>query len=381
MTHIHPSWLEIDLDALAFNVQSIKQFVGPRVKVSAVVKANAYGHGAVEIARTALASGATRLCVAYLGEAIELREAGITAPILVMAYTPATALHEAIQRDIAFSVSELAVAQAASRAALALQKPARIHLKIDTGMSRLGVLAAEAPPLIDALVSLPGVQLEGLFTHFSAADDNPDYTALQLRRLNQVLAQQHGARVGARVGTPITIHAANSAATLSYPEAHFDQVRPGVSLYGLTPFSSGWGKLPVPLRPVLTWKAQLALVKTLPAGTPISYGNTYVCESPRRIGVVPVGYGDGFRRAPQHYGEVLIAGQRAPIVGRVCMDQTMVDVTDILTAQTDSEVVIIGQQGAEHITTEAVAARLGTINYEVTTGLAARLPRLYRKSA
>ena len=371
MPLIHPSWLEINLGALAHNVGAIKQFVGPNVAVSAVVKANAYGHGAVEIARTALVSGANGLCVAYLSEAIQLRDAGITAPILVLAYTPAAAIPEAIRHDVAFSISELSVAQAASRAALNLQKPARVHLKIDTGMSRLGVLAHEALPLIEALTTLPGVRLEGIFTHFSWADGDPDYTSLQLRRLNETLSQtQHPQH-------RVTIHAANSAATLNHPEAHFNQVRPGVSLYGLTPFASGWGKLPVDLQPVLSWKAQLALVKTLPAGTPISYGNTYICDTPRRIGVVPVGYADGFRRAPNHYGAVLIDGQRAPILGRVCMDQTMVDVTDIPAAHTDSEVVIIGQQGQARITTEDVAAQLGTINYEVTSGLSARLPRLF----
>ena len=368
MSHIHPSWLEINLDALAYNVGAIKHFVGPNVALSAVVKANAYGHGAIDIARTALNSGATRLCVAYLGEAIQLREAGITAPILVLAYTPAHAIAEAIQHDVAFSISELALGQAASRAAVALQKPARVHLKIDTGMSRLGVLANEAVPLIEALIELPGLHLEGIFTHFSWADGDPDYTTLQLGRLNMVLAQ---------LRHPVTIHAANSAATLNHPEAHFDQVRPGIALYGLTPFASGWGQLPVDLQPVLAWKAQLALVKTLPTGTPISYGNTYTCESERRIGVVPVGYADGFRRAPHHFGSVLIDGQHAPILGRVCMDQTIVDVTHIPNARTDSKVVIIGQQGQARISAEDVATQLGTINYEVTTALAARLPRIF----
>ena len=368
MSQIHPSWLEINLDALAHNVGTIKQFIGPKVALSAVVKANAYGHGAVEIAHTALTSGASSLCVAYLGEAIQLRDAGIRAPILVMAYTPDHAIAEAIQHNAAFSISELSIAQAASRTAITLQKPARVHLKIDTGMSRLGVLAHEALPLLEALTELPGLHLEGVFTHFSWADGDPNYTSLQLQRLNKIVSCMHHR---------VTIHAANSAATLNHPGAHFDQVRPGIALYGLTPFASGWGQLPVDLQPVLTWKAQLALVKTLPADTPISYGNTYTCETERRIGVVPVGYADGFRRAPNNFGAVLINGQRAPILGRVCMDQTMVDVTDIPTAHTNSEVVIIGQQGSARITAEDVASQLGTINYEVATALSARLPRIF----
>ena len=396
----HPSWIEIDLTAIAHNVRAIKQFVGPNVTVNAVVKGNAYGHGAIEVARTALENGAGYLSVAYLKEAIELREAGITAPILILAFTPAQFVRTAIQHDFVISMSDLSVARAASQAAVALQTPARIHIKIDTGMSRLGVLPADAAAFVDEVRNLPGVIIEGIFTHFSCADCDETYTQAQLTTFREILhldlaglnlAQLNLSRSNlpglGRKTSPenlaglVThyIHAANSAATLAYPEAHFNMVRPGIALYGLTPFAEGWGKLSLALKPALTWKAQIALIKTLPAGTPVSYGNTYVCPSERRIAIIPIGYADGFRRAPQNFGEMLVRGQPAPIIGRVCMDQTMLDVTDIPNIQPNDEVVIIGQQAQQRITAEDIAARLGTINYEVTTALLTRVPRIFIK--
>ncbi len=383
---LHPSWIEVDLNAIAHNVRAIKQFVGPNVMVNAVVKGNAYGHGIVEVARTALENGAGYLSVAYLKEAIELREAGIIAPILALAFTPADGVRTAIQQGVAFSVSDLSVAHAASKAAVALQTPARIHIKIDTGMSRLGVLAKDAPAFVDEVRRLPGIEIEGLFTHFSCADCDEAYTQAQLTKFREALPQNlaglNAAGLNLSRSNPrglVTryIHAANSAATLAYPAAHFNMVRPGLALYGLTPFAAGWGKLPVALKPALSWKAQIALIKTLPAGTPVSYGNAYVCPSERRIAVIPVGYADGFRRGPANFGEMLVRGQRAPIAGRVCMDQTMLDVTDIPAAQPGDEAVIIGPQGAACITAEEIATRLGTINYEVTTALLTRVPRIF----
>jgi alanine racemase len=383
---LHPSWIEVDLRAIAHNVRAIKLFVGPNVTVNAVVKGNAYGHGAIEVARTVLQHGAEHLSVAYLKEAIELREAGITAPILVLAFTPAEWVRTAVQRNLAFSVSDMSVARAASQAAIELGRPAHIHIKIDTGMSRLGVLAAEASAFIAQVRTLPAIAIEGLFTHFSCADSDETYTQAQLTLFRQCVtqvlaalntAQQNQSRSNLPGSGGVRyLHAANSAATLNFPESHFNMVRPGLALYGLTPFSEGWGKLPVALQPALTWKAQIALIKALPAGTPVSYGNSYVCPSSRHIAVIPVGYADGFRRAPHNFGEVLVRGQRAPIVGRVCMDQTMIDITDIPATQPNDEVVILGRQGDQKITAEDIATRLGTINYEVTTALLRRVPRL-----
>ena len=264
---LHPSWIEIDLAAIAHNVRTIKQFVGPNVMLNAVVKGNAYGHGAVEVARTALKNGAGYLSVAYLKEAIQLREAGITSPILILAFTPAQFVREAIQHNLAFSVSDLTVARAASQAAINLQTPARIHIKIDTGMSRLGVLAADAAAFVDEVRSLPGIVIEGIFTHFSCADCDEAYTQAQLTTFRGVLPLDLAGLNATDLVTHF-VHAANSAATLAYPTAHFNMVRPGIALYGLTPFAEGWGKLPVALKPALTWNAQIALFKTLPAGTP-----------------------------------------------------------------------------------------------------------------
>ena len=386
MKLLHPSWIEIDLAAIAHNVRAIKQFIGSGVALNAVIKGNAYGHGEVEVARTVLSSGASYLSVAYLKEAIELRDAGITAPILVLAFTPAEFVRDAIQNNVAFSISDLNIARAASQAAIALQTPARVHLKIDTGMSRLGVLAAHADTFADELRAMPGLEIEGIFTHFSCADCDEAYTRMQLMRFRQVLPPDLAglntrdfvsSRSNPRGIVTHFVHAANSAATLAYPEAHFNMVRPGIALYGLTPFATGWGQLTSPLQPALAWKAQVALVKNLPADTPVSYGNTYIAPSERTLAVIPVGYADGFRRAPNNFGEMLVRGQRAPIVGRVCMDQTMIDVTEIPNVQQGDEVVIIGQQGSQRISAEDIAARIGTINYEVTTSLLTRVPRVF----
>jgi alanine racemase len=370
---MHPSWIDIDHAALAHNTRTLKKVVGANVALCAVIKGNAYGHGMVEVARTVLRHGADRLAVAYLNEALALRAAGIAAPVLIMAYTPAAAVSEAVAHDCAFSVSTLDVAQAASRAACMLQKPAQVHIKIDTGMSRLGVLTHQAAPLIAAVRALPGIHLAGLFTHFSCADSDEAYTQHQLTQFVAVLNALPGSL---SKHNQLTIHAANSAGTLAFSAAHFNMVRCGIALYGLTPFKTGWGNSAAPLKPVLSWKAQVALVKTVPAGTPVSYGNTYVCETERTIAVVPVGYADGFRRTPNHFGEVLVRGQRAALVGRVCMDQCMIDVTTIPDVSIGDEVVIIGEQGDERISAEDVAARLGTLNYEVTSALLERVPRI-----
>ncbi|MCD6289832.1 MAG: alanine racemase, partial [Anaerolineae bacterium] len=248
--------------------------------------------------------------------------------------------------------------------------PARVHVKVDTGMGRLGVLPKEAPDFIESIVRLPGLEIEGIFTHFSGADDaDKHYTRWQLQRFHRVLEtiRQRGLRI------PI-IHAANSAALLTVPESRFNMVRLGIAMYGLAP--SADTPLPPGLRPALAWKTVIAQVKTLPPGSFVSYGNTYQTRGWERIAVIPVGYADGFRRAPKHWEYVLTHGQRAPIVGRVCMDQTMINVTHIPNVHQNDEVVLIGQQGEDVITADEVATRLGTINYEVISEILARVPRV-----
>ena len=374
-----PTWVEVDLEAIAHNVQRIVEMVGSKVIVLAVLKADGYGHGALRVARTVLNNGARYLGVASINEGTALRRAGIAAPILVLGYTPAWQARELVLNDLSATVFNLDVARALSRAAADLPAPrvaarpgnGRVptHIKVDTGMGRLGLLPDEVLPFVLELQRLPNLMLEGIFTHFSVADSDPDYTRWQLNRFQQVL----GTLAEAGVRPPLA-HAANSAAVLTLPESHLDMVRPGIVLYGLHP--SPQVRCPPDFRPAMRFKTQVAQVKTLPAGSYVSYGNTYQTSGEQRIAVIPAGYADGFRRAPRHWGEVLVRGRRAPIVGRVSMDQTMIDVTAIPGVRQGDEVVLIGEQGNEQITAEEVAERLGTISYEVVSEILARVPRV-----
>ncbi len=363
-----PTWVEIDLTAVAGNLRWVVDHVAP-ARVLAVLKADGYGHGAVKVARTALNNGAAMLGVASLNEALPLRSAGIAAPILILGYTPPWQARELVRHDVTATVFDLDVAHALSRAAGELKGRLRVHVKVDSGMGRLGLLPDQVVPFVLALRELPRLELEGLFTHFSVADTDLEYTRWQLERFRAVL----GALEEAGVHVPL-VHAANSAAIFTLPEAHFSLVRLGIALYGLDPSA----EVPCPpgFRPALMFKTQVAQVKTLPPGSFVSYGNAYRTQGEERIAVIPVGYADGFRRAPRHWGEVLVRGQRAPIVGRVCMDQTMLCVSHIPGVRRGDEVVLIGRQGQEEITAEEVAERLGTITYEVVSEILARVPRV-----
>jgi alanine racemase len=364
-----PTWLEVDLSAIADNVRCLCETIGPEVSLLAVLKADGYGHGALKVARTALNNGASMLGVACVSEGLALRQDGVTAPILVLGYTPAWQARQAVLDDINVTVFDLDVARAFSTAATELNRPARLHVKVDTGMGRLGLQPDEVLPFLAEITPLPGLAVDGLFTHFSVADSDLDYTRLQLGRFRGVLDQVR------RAGHAIPyIHAANSAGLLALPQARFNLVRAGIALYGLTP--SPQVSLPEGMRPALAFKTEIAQVKTLPPGSYVGYGNTYQTRVEERIAVIPVGYADGFRRAPHHWGHVLVRGERAPVVGRVCMDQSMIDVTQIPGVRRGDEVVLIGRQGEEEITVEQVAERLGTINYEVISEILARVPRV-----
>ena len=364
-----PTWLEVDLEAVAHNVRRVVEIVGPAVKVLAVLKADGYGHGAVRVARTALNNGAYCLGVASINEGLALRKAGISAPILVLGFTPAWQARELVLNSLSATVFDMDVAQALSRAAGQLDRQVKVQVKVDTGMGRLGVLPDDVVPFVLALRSLPQLVMEGIFTHFSVADADPAYTRWQADRFQRVLE----ALSKEGVDVPL-IHAANSAAILSLPESHFGMVRLGIAMYGLHP--SPQVRCPPDFRPALSFKTEVAQVKTLAPGSYVSYGNTYQTTDRQSIAVIPVGYADGFRRAPRHWGEVLVRGRRAPIVGRVCMDQTMIDVTAIADVRQGDEVVLIGEQGGESITAEQVAERLGTVNYEVVSEILARVPRV-----
>jgi len=370
---IRPTWVEIDLSAIAGNTRQIAALVGPRVRILASLKADAYGHGAVKVGHTVLRNGASMLGVATVSEAIPLRDAGINAPILVFGYIPAWQMREAVRLGVTLTLYSIEAAQAASRAALALGKTALVHIKVDSGMGRLGIRAEQLESivhLVKMVRELPGLQLEGIFTHFAMADAlDQTHTRVQFARFQNVLQvlEEEGIR-------PPLAHAANSAATLTFPEARLDMVRPGIALFGLHP--SEEVPLPDTFRPALSFKTQVSQVKLIPAGEYISYGCTFYTERPTTIAVLPVGYADGFRRAPANWGSVLIHGQSAPLLGRVCMDQCMVDVSHIPRTRAGDEVVLIGRQGSATLTAEQVAQRLGTINYEVVSEILARVPRV-----
>lgn len=372
-----PTWVEIDLSAIGNNTRQIQALVGPQVRILASLKADAYGHGALKVARTVLHNGASMLGVATVSEAIPLREAGISAPILVFGYVPLWQMREAVRLDLTLTLYAIESAQALSRAAQALQKTVNVHVKVDSGMGRLGIRAEqinEILALVREINSLPGLQLEGIFTHFAMADSaDLTHAHLQLSRFQQVLQALEAEQL-----RPPIVHAANSAAMLNLPEARFDMVRPGIALYGLDP--SPDARLPEGFQAALSFKTTVAQVKDIPAGECISYGCAYTTEHPTRVAVLPVGYADGFRRGPANWGSVLIHGQAAPILGRVCMDQCMVDVTAIPQTRMGDEVVLIGSQigpgGKATLTAEQVAQRLGTINYEVVSEILARVPRV-----
>jgi alanine racemase len=367
------TWAEIDLDAIDYNVKAYKRHIGERVKLIAVVKANAYGHGALPVAGAALAAGAEMLAVHRAIEGAELRRSGVQAPILIMGYTPPDGADLIVQQRLTPSLITYDFAQALSGRACALGARLPVHIKIDTGMSRYGLMPEEVLDFLQGMAGLPGIQLEGLFTHFATADwADPTFVRQQLAIFNQVrqAAQQAGF-------TFPLVHAANSAATMKLPEAHFDAVRPGIALYGLDP-SSEWPPV-FEIHPALTLKSKVSRVRTLPAGAGVSYSRTYITPRPTLAALVPVGYGDGYHRLLSNQGQVLIRGRRARLIGRVCMDQFVVDASDIPDLQQDDEVVLVGRQGGEQIRAEEVGALAGTINYEVTTSLLPRGARAYRR--
>jgi len=362
-----PTWIEIDQGAIAGNVRRLRDHIGPETALMAVVKANAFGHGAVAVSTTALLNGATHLGVATVNEGVELRESGITAPILVLGYTPPYAGEQAIRYDLRLTLYDLELARLFNRAAADMDAQLYVHIKLDTGMSRLGLLPDQVIPFFRALPAMKHIEAEGLFTHFSVADDDPAFTLQQLEAFQRQVAVLRASGIAFRY-----LHAANSAATLRLPETHLSMVRVGLAMYGLDP---GVPLLPG-MRPALTWKTSVAQVKTLAPGTFVGYGNTWRANNAATIAVIPVGYADSFRRGPANWGDVLVHGKRAPLVGRVSMDQAMIDVTQIQDVVIGDEVILIGVQGDDRITADDVAERLGTSNYEVVSTILARVPRL-----
>ncbi len=366
----YPSQVSVDLGAVAANVRSIKALVRHDVSLMAVVKANAYGHGAPEVARVAIRNGADLLAVANIAEALELRRAGIDAPILTLSYAPAEAIPAAIESNVAVTVYDWEQARQYQSAAADNLGTLSAHIKVDTGMGRLGSLPGDAAELCSLVSDLPALRLAGIYTHFSSADADSQYTAEQLSLFADLVTglEQKGFQFQ-------YVHAANSAALLTKPSSHLNLARPGLLLYGLNPL--GRGKGPAWLKPAMTWKTVIAQLKTLRGGSAVGYGNTYWTGGRERIAVLPVGYADGLRRSPRTWREVLVRGQRAPLVGRVSMEKTTINVSHIPGAKAGDEVVLLGKQGDDEISADEIAAWLGSINYEVVTSIAPRAPRAY----
>lgn len=367
---MRPTQAIVDLNAIAANVRLLRERLGP-VRMMAVVKAQGYGHGSIEVSRTALKYGADALGLATPEEALMLREAGLGAPVLVMGAMDPRLLEDQIRLGIAQTVWEPEAIRAVEMAAARQNRPGRVHLKLDTGMHRLGVsTAAGLAVVLEAFADSPHVVMEGLFSHLADSTRGEDaFVHEQEVRLEAMLSTVR------KAGFAPTVHLANSGGVLGFPSTWRDMVRPGLALYGYHP--DGIGAPSEGLRPALTWRTRIVHIHRVPSGETIGYGRTRRVEEPLLVATLPVGYADGYSRLLSNAGQVLIRGQRAPIVGRVCMDQCMVDVTGIPEVQTGDEVVLLGEQSGATLWADELALWMGTVSYEVLCAIGIRVPRIY----
>lgn len=364
-----PTRIRVDLDALSHNLRALRRHVG--VPVMGIVKANAYGHGLVPVARHLEAQGVEQLGVAFVEEGLALRRAGLQVPILVLGGIHAPQVTQFLIHDLEVTVSSIDKLRQVERAAESIGRKAVIHLKIDTGMERIGVHSESAAAFVEAAVASPWCTVKGIYSHLACSDDpSSGMTAEQLQRF--LAACSHFDRIGAPM--PLR-HLANSGGVLHFPETWLDMVRPGIALYGVMPDPASHTALA--LEPALSLVSSVVYFKVVKAGRTVSYGATWAAASDTRVITLPIGYGDGYPRALSSRGEVLVRGQRHQIVGRICMDQFMVDLGPHGTAYNGDEVVLIGRQGEDAIACEAVAVAAGTIPYEILTGLNERIPREY----
>ena len=370
---VRPTRAEIGLEYLRHNLTELARVA--HVPIWAVLKADAYGHGAKAVARTLERAGAQGFCVALIEEGIELREAGIVAPILVMGSHYASAWPELLRHQLTPVLSRVDQIEALAEEVRERAGPAfGVHVKIDTGMARLGVPMSELSGFAEALLRRPELRLEALMTHFASAESDAEFVGLQLDRFEQASA------LLARLGLPVRLrHAANTAALLAQPRARLDLVRPGIGLFGMAPGVASAQHL----RPVMRVRSEVISLRSLPPGASVGYGATFRATRESRVATIPMGYGDGLSRALSNRGQVLVRGRRAPIAGAVSMDLTSVDVTDIPGVQIGDEVVVLGSQegplGADTISAQEIAAHTGTIAWEVLTGISRRVPRFYRE--
>lgn len=367
----------VDLDAVCFNMERMKSNIAPDTKIMGIIKTDGYGHGAVPIGRELeQLNYVFGYGVATAEEAYSLREAGLRKPILILGYTFPYCYEELIRKEIRPAVFRYDMLEELAACAAKLGKKAKIHIKVDTGMTRIGILPdEEGLSFVQKALSYKELEIEGIFTHFARADEK-DKTSVK-EQFDQI--SQFWKRVEAQTGYRIPIkHCSNSAGILELKEANMDVVRAGITLYGLSPSEEVTGKA-LSLRPVLSLKSHIVYIKQVKQGTPVSYGGTYVTEKAMRIATIPVGYGDGYPRGLSGKGYVLIHGKKAPILGRVCMDQFMVSVEDIPGAKEGDEVTLIGRDGPECITMEELGALSGRFNYELACNLGKRVPRVYIK--
>jgi len=368
-------WAEVDLKAIAHNIRELRRITNPKARFMAIVKANAYGHGIIEVARQSLENGAEALGVANIEEGIQLRKAGINAPVLIFGYTSPVHAKKLIEFDLTQTVYSYETSRALSEALSAYGKKIKVHIKVDTGMGRLGLLRGikdNSVSEVESISRLPMLELEGIYTHFATADKSDrSYAGKQFEIFMDFLNQL---RI-AGLEIPVT-HAANSAAIINMPETHLDMVRAGISIYGLYT-SEEVDRSIIKLKPAMALKTKIIHLKEVPAGFKISYGTIYETEKPTTIATVSIGYADGLNRLLSSKGRMLVCGHSAPIVGRICMDLTMLDVGNIPEIAIGEEVVVFGRQGNASISVDEIASTINTINYEVVSTIMERVPRIY----
>jgi alanine racemase len=358
-------------------MQNIKSLTDPDTAMMAVVKANAYGHGALQIAGHAVKAGAGWLGVAIPEEGMELRNNGISAPVLVLGGADREQCRISVIYNLTQAVPSLETAHLLNGCAAEYGRKARVHVKLDTGMGRIGFhRIEELEALVKELHSMKNIVLDGAFTHFAAADEtDPAYTEEQIKRLDKMLNIIRESGIHLK-----WIHASNTAGVFQFPRANYNMVRCGIGLYGYYPSHDVMKNATVSLLPVMQWETEVVHIKDVDANSCISYGRTYSASTSRRVATLPVGYADGYNRLLSNRGSVLIHGKRAPVIGRVCMDQIMIDVTNIPEANIGSKVVLLGEQGKEKITADELADLCGTISYEILTSISERVPRIYHES-
>lgn len=367
----HSTRAEIDLPAFRSNIDAVRAYVGPGVAVMAVVKANAYGHGAVRMAKAAIAHGVERLAVARYHEGIELREGGVTAPVLIFENSEEAHLRRALEHGLELTVMTKRGLEAAAAAGRESGTRARVHVKVDTGMGRLGVADMQAADLVESVARERGVELAGVYSHFATSEETDRAFADAQRRRFERALEEVGRR---KIEIPLR-HMANSGAIISMPEARFDLVRPGIMLYGYPPGNGMPERFPV--RPVMSLRSRVSHLKLVDAGTSISYGRRYHARGRTAIATIPVGYADGYFRLLTSRASVLIRGRRFPVVGTICMDHIMADLGPVTDVEEGDTVTLIGRDGSESISGWEVAETLGTIPYEVTCAITSRVWRRY----